>query len=76
MRDQGLREWCITERLTLRSCPLQDHNLDATEYNSNPNFGVTSFDNFGHASVIVFQSLFSEGWVQIEEFTTTVSGPG
>lgn len=53
----------------------QDQEINGTAYLPNPNFGVTSFDNFVHASVIVFQTLFSEGWLQIESYTRATTGP-
>jgi uncharacterized membrane protein YcjF (UPF0283 family) len=48
--------------------------LDNVTALPNPNFGVSSFDHFGYASVVVFQTLFTEGWVQIASFTRAVSG--
>ncbi len=48
--------------------------LDNVTALPNPNYGVSSFDHFGYASVVVFQTLFTEGWVQIASFTRAVSG--
>jgi len=50
---------------TLQKCPIGSICTDryaSGEFLPNPNFGVTNFDNFGWATVSVFQTMTGEGW--------------
>jgi len=52
-------------------CPNQDgewregQRYVCGKVNTNPNNGVTSFDNFFYALLVVFQSVTLEGWSEI-----------
>ena len=50
---------------------------DGVEYlNTNPNNGVTGFDNIGAAWVIMFQSLSQEGWADVMNKLMAARGQG
>uniref|UniRef100_A0A3B4VH33 Ion transport domain-containing protein n=1 Tax=Seriola dumerili TaxID=41447 RepID=A0A3B4VH33_SERDU len=47
---------CVNWNLYYNICRAGDHN---------PNMGVTSFDNIGHALIVLFQVVTLEGWTDI-----------
>ncbi|RHY52824.1 hypothetical protein DYB30_011367, partial [Aphanomyces astaci] len=55
--------------------PWNQSSGDDALFNSNLNYGFTSFDNLGRSAIIILQTLTASGWMVLTQTTQTTGSP-